>query len=97
MIGVIFIVYPQNIVTNFNGSNACHIAVAIDMLELPEVKFLLFEDSIIIHLILWLLRIELVLKDMNLIIERLELVKECTLAIRSLNLGFFLSVARALI
>ena len=66
--------------------------MAIYILECLKVKFLLLENFVVIGLFFRRLGVKLVLKYVNLFIKHLQLLKECTLAKRCLNLGLFFHI-----
>ena len=59
---IVLIVNMKGIISDFNGSEAFDLAVAVNVLEGGEVKFFLLEDAIVAELISGLLLVELVLE-----------------------------------
>ena len=77
--GVVLVVDDECFVPESHSSLSDLVAVAVDRLEGLEVKLPLLENVVIAHLVSRLLRVELVLKDRDLVVQRLQLVEESAL------------------
>ena len=77
MESVILVVNEQCIITDFNRSQALFVSlVAVNLFKGVESQLFVTQDTIVVELIARLLRVELVLEDVNFVVQRLQFVEE---------------------
>ena len=89
---IVLIVNMKRIISDFNGSEAFDLAVAVNVLEGGEVQFFLLEDAIVAKLISRLFLVELVLEYVDLPVKLLQFVEKWGLARRYDNRLFIFRI-----
>ena len=94
---IILVVYKQSVIADFDRSETFLITlVGIDLFESIKCHLLVTQDVIIVDLISWLFRVELVLKHADLFVECLQLVEEGTTRWFECLSGIWFSTSRSL-